>query len=108
MRVQAGALDGKLLIEYYDTSYNFKRAMTLDLSLPIFGAFYESNDNYYILTGQNNPDHNDSVETYRVTKYSKDWKAQGSCKYCPAICIRNSQNDGIRKLPLCQNLSCYV
>ena len=79
MRVQAGALDGKLLIEYYDTSYNFKRAMTLDLSLPIFGAFYESNDNYYILTGQNNPDHNDSVETYRVTKYSKDWKAQGSC-----------------------------
>ena len=53
--------------------------MTLDLSLPIFGAFYESNDNYYILTGQNNPDHNDSVETYRVTKYSKDWKAQGSC-----------------------------
>ena len=79
MRVQAGALDGKLLIEYYDTSYNFKRAMTLDLSLPIFGAFYESNDNYYVLTGQNNPDHNDSVETYRVTKYSKDWKAQGSC-----------------------------
>ena len=79
MRVQAGALDGKLLIEYYDTSYNFKRAMTLDLSLPIFGTFYESNDNYYILTGQNNPDHNDSVETYRVTKYSKDWKAQGSC-----------------------------
>ena len=79
MRVQAGALDGKLLIEYYDTSYNFKRTMTLDLSLPIFGAFYESNDNYYVLTGQNNPDHNDSVETYRVTKYSKDWKAQGSC-----------------------------
>ena len=35
MRVQVGALDGKLLIEYYDRSYNFKRAMTLDLSLPI-------------------------------------------------------------------------
>ena len=79
MRVQAGALDGQLLIEYYDTSYNYQRSMTLDLSLPVFGAFYETSDNYYILTGQNNPDHNDSVETYRVTKYSKSWTAQGSC-----------------------------
>lgn len=79
MRVQGNALDGKLLIEYYDTSYNLKNTMTLDLSLPIFGAFYESNNNYYILTGANNSSQNDSQEVYRVTKYSKDWKAQGSC-----------------------------
>ena len=79
MRVQGNALDGKLLIEYYDTSYNLKNTMTLDLSLPIFGAFYESSNNYYILTGANNSSQNDSQEVYRVTKYSKDWKAQGSC-----------------------------
>ena len=53
--------------------------MTVPLSLPVFGAFYESADNYYVLSGQNNTDHDDSVEVYHVTKYTKDWKALGSC-----------------------------
>lgn len=75
MRVQAGALDGTLLVEYYDSSYNYQRTVTVPLSLPVFGAFYESADNYYVLSGQNNTDHDDSVEVYHVTKYTKDWKA---------------------------------
>lgn len=72
MRIQSGALDGKLLVEYYDTSYNLKKTVTLNLSLPVFGAFYESNDNYYVLTGADNPNQNNSQEVYRVTKYSKN------------------------------------
>lgn len=79
MRVQAGALDGTLLVEYYDSSYNYQRTVTVPLSLPVFGAFYESADNYYVLSGQNNTDHDDSVEVYHITKYTKDWKALGSC-----------------------------
>lgn len=79
MRVQSGALDGKLLIEYSDSGYNFKKTMTLDLPLPVFGAFYETNDNYYILTGANNTEKDNTKEVYRVSKYSKDWKSQGSC-----------------------------
>ena len=79
MRVQARALDGTLLVEYYDSSYNYQRTVTVPLSLPVFGAFYESADNYYVLSGQNNTDHDDSVEVYHVTKYTKDWKALGSC-----------------------------
>lgn len=51
--------------------------MTVPLALPKYGAFYESGNHYYILTGQDNPDNNDAVEVYRVTKYSKDWKVQG-------------------------------
>ena len=55
MRVQAGAIDSQtLLIEYYDKQYNLQKTMTLQLSLPIFGAFYEADNNYYILTGANN------------------------------------------------------
>lgn len=65
MRVQSGALDGKLLIEYYDSGYNFKKTMTLDLPLPVFGAFYETNDNYYILTGANNTEKDNTKEVYR-------------------------------------------
>ena len=79
MRVQSGAIDGKILIEYYDSGYNLKKTMTLDLPLPEFGGFYETNDNYYILTGQNNTEKDNNKEVYRVCKYSKTWKALGSC-----------------------------
>ena len=79
MRVQSGAIDGKILIEYYDSGYNLKKTMTLDLPLPEFGGFYETNDNYYILTGQNNTEQDDSKEVYRIGKYSKTWQSLGSC-----------------------------
>ncbi len=79
MRVQSGAIDGKILIEYYDSGYNLKKTMTLDLPLPEFGGFYETGDNYYILTGQNNTEKDNNKEVYRVCKYSKTWKALGSC-----------------------------
>lgn len=78
MRVQFGAVDGKTLVEYYDTDYNIQKTVKVPLVLPKYGAFYESGNHYYILTGQDNPDNNDAVEVYRVTKYSKDWKVQGS------------------------------
>ena len=78
MRVQAGAIDSQtLLIEYYDKQYNLQKTMTLQLSLPIFGAFYEDDNNYYILTGAKNKEKGNTKEVYRLTKYSKDWKAQG-------------------------------
>lgn len=79
MRVQAGAIDDKVLVEYYDNSYNIQRTVTVPLGLPLFGAFYESGNYYYILTGQNNESQDKTKEVYRVTKYSKDWKVQGTC-----------------------------
>ena len=79
MRVQSGAIDGKLLIEYYDTGYNLKKTMTLDLPLSDFGGFYETGDNYYILTGQSNTEKDNNKEVYRVSKYSKSWQSLGSC-----------------------------
>lgn len=79
MRVQAGAIDDKVLVEYYDNSYNIQRTVTVPLALPLFGAFYESSNNYYILTGQNNDSQDDNKAVYCVTKYSKNWKVQGSC-----------------------------
>ena len=79
MRVQSGAIDGKILIEYYDSGYNLKKTMTLDLPLPEFGGFYETGDNYYILTGQNNTEKDNNKEVYRIGKYSKAWQSLGSC-----------------------------
>lgn len=79
MRVQGDAVSGKVLIEYYDASYNIKSSKTVDVGLPIFGAFYETIDNYYILSGQVNAEENDSVEVFRLAKYDKDWELIDSC-----------------------------
>lgn len=39
MRVQFGAIEGKALVEYYDTSYNIQSTVTVPLALPEFGDF---------------------------------------------------------------------
>ena len=75
MLIQAGVLDGgTLLVEYYDKQYNLQTVMTLKLSLPIFGGFFEDENYYYVLTGNKNTECDDAKEVYRLTKYSKDWK----------------------------------
>lgn len=79
MRVQNGAVKGQILVEYYDASYNFKKSLTVALELPIFGGFYEMGNYYYVLTGQKNPKKSDSVEVFRITKYTKDWQKVCSC-----------------------------
>ncbi len=78
MRVQSGAVDEGLLVEYYDSSYNFKRKQIVsDGMLPIFGGFYAYGSYYYVISGQNNFDESDSVEVYRITKYDQSWNVVG-------------------------------
>ena len=79
MRVQGDAVDGKILVEYYDSSYNITSSKTVSAELPIFGGFYESRDNYYIISGQENLSENNALEVYRITKYDKSWNKIKSC-----------------------------
>ncbi len=79
MRFQANASSDGYLVEYYDKEYNLNGTQLVEKELPLFGAFYATDDNYYLLTGQSNPDESDSVEVYRITKYDKDWKKISSC-----------------------------
>ena len=73
MRVQSGAIEGKLLVEYYSSDFEPLSTKLIDNELPIFGAFYDSGNNYYVLSGQENPKQNDSLEVFRITKYDKNW-----------------------------------
>lgn len=41
--------------------------------LPVFGGFYATKDNYYVVTGENNTDEDNTKEVYRITKYDKHW-----------------------------------
>ena len=79
MRVQAGADANGYVVEYFDSSFTITGRKIVPQELPLFGGFYEMNGNYYILSGQTNKDESDSVEVYRITKYTKDWSRVASC-----------------------------
>ena len=79
MRVQSGAIEGKLLVEYYSPDFEPLSTKLIDNELPVFGAFYDSGNNYYVLSGQENPKQNDSLEVFRITKYDKNWNKIKSC-----------------------------
>ncbi len=79
MRVQSGAIQGKLLVEYYSSDFEPLSTKLIDNELPVFGAFYDSGNNYYVLSGQENPKQNDSLEVFRITKYDKNWNKIKSC-----------------------------
>ena len=79
MRVQSGAIEGKLLVEYYSPDFEPLSTKLIDNELPIFGAFYDSGNNYYVLSGQENPKQNDFLEVFRITKYDKNWNKIKSC-----------------------------
>ena len=73
MKVQHLSEENKLLVEYYDDSFNRLSNKTLSLKLSVFGGFCAVGDNYFVLTGQNNPTELDSITCFAVTKYDKNW-----------------------------------
>lgn len=79
MRVQSNASTNGYLVEYYDADYNFQKSKVIPVELPIWGAFYETEDNYYILSGQSNSNESDEIEVYRITQYDKHWNRIKSC-----------------------------
>ena len=67
--------DGTMGIVYFDEQYDCTDTVNVKLDLPIFGAFHAGNDgNYYVLTGQENPEESDTVEVFRITKYDGSWQ----------------------------------
>ena len=66
------------LVEYYDSNFNFVSSRTISAELPIFGGFYSDGSNYYLVTGQSNPEESATLEVYRVTKYNTSWTRQGA------------------------------
>ena len=76
MRVEAPESnndDQRILVEYYDLNYKFISQKAIAEELPIFGGFYETDENYYIVSGQKNPNKDDNLEVFRITKYDKKW-----------------------------------
>lgn len=73
MKVQAGGDIPGVLIEYYDTNYNLLSNKLVKMDADIFGGFYESSSNYFLITGNTNYNEDGNVMVYCVTKYDKNW-----------------------------------
>ncbi len=78
MRVQYGRNIG-IVVSYYDKDFELKERKVIPEELSIFGGFYESPDNYFLVTGEDNTEESDEAEVYRITKYDKSWNRLGSC-----------------------------
>lgn len=73
MRVQA-LNNQTVLVEYYTDDYQLINNKIIDSNLlPVFGGFYETDEYYFIVSGQNNLSEDDSLEVYRISKFDKDW-----------------------------------
>lgn len=76
MRVY-GADNGTVFVEYYHSDFTFYSNYIIPSGLPIFGGFYEDENSYYVLTGQENYDESDDREVYRLTRFNKNWLELG-------------------------------
>ena len=73
MKVQYLADEGRILVEYYSADYKRLSAETITPEFPVFGGFYAVGNNYFVLTGQNNPSQSETVTCFAVTKYDNNW-----------------------------------
>lgn len=78
MRVQ-GIAGNKISVVYYDKDFNINSREVISSELPVFGAFYNSGSNYYVVSGQKNTNKDDAVEVFRITKFDTNWNRIASC-----------------------------
>lgn len=76
MRVEYAS--GKVTAEYYRDGV-LEKTKTADIPLDIFGGFYKGRGAYYVVSGQNNENEDDSLEIIRVEKYDENWNRISSC-----------------------------
>ena len=55
----------QIIIEYYNTGFEFKSRKTLALELPLWGTFYNGSDSYYLVLGKENPENKGGAEVIR-------------------------------------------
>lgn len=78
-------VDGALVVEEYDADYQIVSSRTIDASTytpstmadgnsVAWGGFFAGSDNYFVVTGQNNPDESDALPVVRITKYTRSWE----------------------------------
>jgi len=65
-------------VERYDAQGNVVSSKALPMELPIFGAFLDGGDCFYLAFGQMNQEMDDSKEVWRIVQYDREWNKVGS------------------------------
>lgn len=76
-RVDAGT-DGDILVEYYDSNFQYRSQRWIPKELPIFGGCFIGADACFLVFGQTNPEESNAKEVVRVVKYDKAWNRIGA------------------------------
>ena len=58
-------------VEEFSLDGKRKSVKTIPTALPFFGAFYESGDSWYVVSGQENPNDSDDVPVLAIQRFSK-------------------------------------
>lgn len=104
--------DRALIIETYTKDFKRSSYRLIDHELPIFGGVYATENNYFIISGQKNPQESDSCEVVRVIKYDKAWNRIDSVSIYGANTIepfsygslRCADQDGILHIRTCHSM----
>ena len=68
-------LDGTgVLAETYSADCTLLDSKTIELELPLFGGFFNGEESYFLVFGQENREESNDIEVLRVVKYSKTWE----------------------------------
>ncbi len=64
---------------YYDSAYKVTSRKDVKMRYPLFGGFYESQNYYFIVTGQDNVEEDDNKVVFNIAKYDRNWNFIGEC-----------------------------
>ncbi len=67
-----------ITVERFDADGSLVSSKTVERELPIFGAFLDSGDHFYLAFGQDNPTLDNSREVFRVVQYDREWNRLGA------------------------------
>lgn len=76
-----GDSDNNVRVDTYNRCYDLISSKSITAELPVFGGFYSGENYNFLVFGQDNLKENDKVVTFKVVKYSKDWKKLGVANY---------------------------
>ena len=65
--------DGKIIVEDYNTSFQFVSGRTVPQELDCCYGFLSGKDYNFLVFGRTNKAHDNALEVIRVVKYSKNW-----------------------------------
>lgn len=74
-------IGNNVIVEEYSSDFSLESTKSIANELSQFGGFFEGENAYFLIYGENNDFEENGTEVLRVVKYDKEWTRQGSASY---------------------------